>query len=235
MNALVLVRGLRFTYPDGTAALRGVDFRLEAGETVALLGANGSGKTTFALHLNGLLSGEGEIVVAGLPVREPHLAAVRRKVGFLFQDPDEQLFLPTVLEDAAFGPRQAGLTSDASLAAARSALTRVGLPEETWNKPPYHLSAGQKQRAALAGVLAMNPELLVLDEPTTHLDPPGRRRLAALLETLPQAKIVVTHDLAFARRLAQRAVFFEEGAIVADGPLGEVATSREWNDPPAGI
>lgn len=227
---LVRVRGLRYRYEDGTEALRGVDFSLSAGETVAFLGSNGSGKTTFLLHLNGLLRGEGEIVVAGLRVEERNLTSIRRKVGLLFQDPDEQLFLPTVLDDVAFAPRQLGWSEERVLERAKKALRQVGL-ESGWNRPPYHLSAGEKQRAALAGILAMEPELLALDEPTTHLDPRARRQLIRLLRELPQAKILVTHDLEFARALASRAVFFEEGRILHDGPLPEVARETGWDKP----
>jgi len=227
---LVRIRGLRHRYEDGTEALRGVDFSLAAGETVAFLGSNGSGKTTFLLHLNGLLRGEGEVVVAGLPMLDRNLTSIRRKVGLLFQDPDEQLFLPTVLDDVAFAPRQFGWSEEKVQERARTALQQVGL-ESGWNRPPYHLSAGEKQRAALAGILAMEPDLLALDEPTTHLDPRARRQLIRLLRELPQAKILVTHDLAFAQALATRAVFFEEGRILHDGPLLEVARLTGWDRP----
>jgi cobalt/nickel transport system ATP-binding protein len=204
-----------------------VDFALMPGETVAVLGPNGSGKTTFALHLIGLLHGEGSISVCGKPVRRENLSFVRRKVGLLFQDADEQLFMPTVLEDVAFGPLNLGLAPEAAGERARAALRRVGM-EEAAAKAPYHLSAGEKRRVALAGVLAMDPEVLVLDEPTTFLDPPSERQLVALLRELPQAKLLVTHDVPFARALATRAVFFERGRIVDQGPLEEVARRHGW-------
>jgi len=226
--SLVRVEGLRYRYEDGTEALRGVDFQLTKGETVALLGPNGSGKTTFVLHLNGLLRGEGVVVIDGLAVENANLAAIRRKVGLLFQDPDEQLFLPTVLDDVAFGPRQLGWPEEKAIARAREALAQVGLTEGI-GRPPYHLSLGEKQRAALAGILAMDPELLVLDEPTTHLDPPARQQLVRLLRALPQAKILVTHDVAFARALARRAVFFDAGRLMRDGPLEEVIEKSAWD------
>lgn len=225
---LIEVVNLRFRYEDGTAALDGVDFRLSASETVALLGPNGSGKTTFLLHLNGLLQGEGEVRVCGLKVEKQNLAAIRRKVGLLFQDPDEQLFMPSVLEDVAFGPLSAGVPPEEALRRARQALAQVGMAEAC-DRAPYHLSAGEKRRVALAGVLVAEPEVLILDEPTTYLDPPGQRDLVALLRRLPQAKIIATHDVNLARALAQRAVFFERGRIVSDGPVEELIERFGWD------
>ncbi len=224
---LLRVRGLRFRYDDGTTALDGVDFELFPGETVALLGPNGSGKTTFVLHLNGLLRGEGEISVAGLKLEDGTLATIRRKVGLVFQDSDDQLFMPTVLEDVAFGPLNAGLAWGAALERARTVLREVGM-EQSAARAPYHLSAGEKRRVAVAGVLAMEPEILVLDEPTTYLDPPGQRTIEELLKRLPQAKILVTHDSAFVRALASRAVFFERGRISDSGATAEVLSRRRW-------
>ncbi len=228
MSALVEVRGLRYRYPDGTLALDGVDFDLDAGETVALLGPNGSGKTTFVLHLNGLLQGEGLVKVCGLEVGKRTLPEVRRKVGLVFQDSDEQLFMPTVLEDAAFGPMNLGLDPDAAFARARSALSQTGM-ERALNKAPYHLSAGEKKRVALAGVLAMSPEVLVLDEPTTFLDPPGQRQLLELLKALPQPKILVTHDPQFARALAGRAIFFDKGRVIGSGAPDDIVRRFGWD------
>lgn len=227
MTALIEARGIRYQYPDGTVALDGVDFRLEAGETVALLGKNGSGKTTFVLHLTGLLEGEGSITVCGMEVVKKNLAQIRAKVGMVFQDSEEQLFLPTVLEDVAFGPRNLGATAEEAVAKAAHALEQVGMLELK-DKAPYHLSAGQKRRVALAGVLAMTPEILVLDEPTTFLDPPSERDLVELLRALPQAKILVTHDIPFARELATRAVFFDQGKIVAEGGIEEIVRRFDW-------
>jgi cobalt/nickel transport system ATP-binding protein len=228
MEPLIEVRGLRFRYPDGTTALDGVDFTLWPGETVALLGANGSGKTTFVLHLNGLLAGEGQVRVCGLEVGKATLAQVRRKVGVVFQDPDEQLFMPTVLEDVAFGPLNLGLAAEEATGRAREGLSEVGMSGAV-DKAPYHLSAGEKRRVALAGVLAMRPEILVLDEPTTFLDPPGQRDLLAALRRLRQAKIVVTHDSPFACAMATRAVFFERGRIVAEGTPHDLVTRFRWD------
>lgn len=224
---VISVRNLHFQYEDGTVALAGVDFELFPDETVAVFGANGSGKTTFVLHLNGLLEGRGVIEVGGLPVTKDTLKQVRQKIGLVFQDPDDQLFMPSVLEDVAFGPLNLGLAPDEAAARARAALDQVGMLDSQ-NKAPYHLSAGQKKRVAIAGVLAMDPEVLVLDEPTTYLDPPALRALTLLLRGLPQSKLVVTHDIEFARSVATRAVFFEKGRIVGQGPVERVVEQFHW-------
>lgn len=228
MTPLVEVRGLRYRYEDGTAALNGVDFRLEPGETVALLGANGSGKTTFVLHLNGLLVGEGTVTVCGLPVEKKNLTAIRRKVGIVFQDSDNQLFMPTVLEDVAFGLLNLGISRDSAIARARTALETAGMASAA-SRAPYHLSAGEKKRVAIAGIVAMEPEILILDEPTASLDPPGQRSLAELVAHLPQAKILVTHDISFALGLCKRAVFFQSGIISAEGTVEEIVSRFDWN------
>ena len=227
MNRVIEVRGLRYRYPDGTQALDGIDFHLEAGECVALFGSNGSGKTTFVLHLNGLLEGEGSVEVCGLPVRRGALDQIRAKVGLVFQDSDEQLFMPTVLEDVAFGPANLGLDPAAAAGRALKMLEQVGMAGAI-HKAPYHLSAGEKRRVAIAGVLAMQPEILVFDEPTTFLDPPGQRELAKLLAGLPQAKLLVTHDVEFARALASRAVFFDHGKVAGEGTVDEIIRRFDW-------
>jgi cobalt/nickel transport system ATP-binding protein len=229
MTPLIEVRGLHYRYDDGTPALRGVDFQLDSGESVALMGPNGSGKTTFVLHLNGLLTGEGQVKVCGLPVQKKHLTAIRRKVGVVFQNADDQLFMPTVLEDVAFGLRNMGMEPEAAAARALRALEAAGMPPATAGRAPYHLSAGEKKRVAIAGVLAMDPEILVLDEPTTFLDPPAQLSLAAWLCQLPQAKLIVTHNIRFASAICQRAVFFQEGRIVGEGTVPEVADRFGWD------
>ena len=228
MQALIEVRDLHFRYDDGTVALDGVDFDLFPGETVAVFGANGSGKTTFALHLNGLLMGQGSVTVAGIPLRGETVARVRQKVGLVFQDSDNQLFMPTALEDVAFGPMNLGLASDQAEKRALVALEQVGMTQAA-GKAPYHLSAGEKKRVAIAGILAMQPEILVLDEPTTFLDPPGKSALLELLDALPQSKILVTHDVESARVLAHRAVFFEKGRITGEGPVDQVIARFNWD------
>jgi cobalt/nickel transport system ATP-binding protein len=227
MDCLIDVENLRFRYDDGTPILKGIDFRLEAGESVAILGANGSGKTTFVMHLNGLLTGEGRIEVCGLAMEKRNLPAIRRKIGLVLQDAESQLFMPTVLEDVAFGPLNLGMNPAEAADQARAALDMVGMAAAA-AKAPYHLSAGEKRRVAIAGVLAMNPAVLIFDEPTTSLDPPGQMALAALLARLPQAKIIVTHAVAFAQYLCTRAIFFREGAIVAEGSVEDIAARFGW-------
>ena len=226
---LVEVRGLRFRYPDGTQALDGIDFALDEGESVALFGANGSGKSTFTLHLNGLFTGgEGTVEVCGLPVSRANLDTIRSKVGLVFQDADSQLFMPTVLEDVSFGLLNGGMEPHKAAERARAALEAVGMSAAA-DRAPYHLSAGEKKRIALAGILAMNPAVLVLDEPTTFLDPPAQRNLAELLCGLRQSKIVVTHNVRFAQAVCDRAVFFEHGKITARGRVDEIAARFDWD------
>jgi cobalt/nickel transport system ATP-binding protein len=214
------VRGLGYRYPDGTVALEDVAFSVEPGERVALIGPNGAGKSTLLLHLNGLLperaAPSAAVHVFGTPVSPPHLAAIRAQVGLLFQDPDDQLFCPTVWEDVTFGPQQMGLSGVALEARGTQALRAVGLAgfEE---RLPHHLSRGEKRRVCLAGLLACDARLLALDEPTSDLDPRGRRELRALLESLPVAQIIATHDLELVVQLCPRVVVMDRGRVVAQG------------------
>lgn len=230
---LVDVRNLSYRFENGVEALKGINFELEVNRTVALLGPNGSGKTTFVHHLNGTLRGSGYVAINGLEVKEENLADIRKRVGMVFQDSDSQLFMPTVLEDVAFGPAARGYATDEARRRALEALDLVGIAALS-DRAPWQLSAGEKKRAALAGVLACEPELLVLDEPTTFLDPPGQRSFAKLLAGLPQAKIIISHDVPFVRRLTDEAVFFLEGTIAATGPVAEIVQKYNWqvNDRP---
>ncbi|MFI8231992.1 energy-coupling factor ABC transporter ATP-binding protein [Streptomyces sp. NPDC085900] len=222
------VAGLAFAYPDGHQALFGVDFRVERGERVALLGPNGAGKTTLVLHLNGILTGgAGTVTVAGLPVGKRHMAEIRRRVGIVFQDPDDQLFMPTVREDVAFGPAAAGLRGGADLEErVDRALALVGMAEFK-DRPPHHLSFGQRRRVAVATVLAMEPEILVLDEPSSNLDPASRRELADILRALDVTVLMVTHDLPYALELCPRSLILSEGVIAADGRTGELLSDDD--------
>ena len=211
------VRGLAFAYPDGNQALYGVDLHVHRGERVALLGPNGAGKTTFVLHLNGILTaGAGTVAVSGLPVEKANLQEIRRRVGIVFQDPDDQLFMPTVREDVAFGPANLGLRGDELEAVVLRALERVGM-EDYVDRPPHHLSFGQRRRVAVATVLAMEPEILVMDEPSSNLDPASRRELAEIVRSLDVTVLMVTHDLPYALELCERSVILDRGVIVADG------------------
>jgi cobalt transport protein ATP-binding subunit len=218
----LVVDDLAYSYPDGTEALRGVSFVLEPGERVALLGANGAGKTTLALHLNGLLVPErGTVHVAGLPVVDAHLKEIRRRVGMVFQDPDDQLFMPTVAEDVAFGPANLGLTGVELEQRVIDALDAMGMLD-TSDRAPHHLSFGQRRRVAVATVLAMDPDVLVFDEPTSNMDPVGRREFALALAGLDVTMLTITHDLSHALRTCPRSLVMRDGELVADGPTAEI-------------
>jgi cobalt/nickel transport system ATP-binding protein len=225
MSAPVLdVRGLAYAYPDGHQALYGVNLHVHRGERVALLGPNGAGKTTLVLHLNGILTaGAGSVAVSGLPVAKRNLAEVRRRVGVVFQDPDDQLFMGTVHDDVAFGPANLGVRGVALERRVREALDKVGMAEFV-DRPPHHLSFGQRRRVAVATVLAMEPEILVLDEPSSNLDPASRRELAEILAGLDVTVLMVTHDLPYALQLCSRSVILSDGVIVADGTTYDVLT-----------
>jgi cobalt/nickel transport system ATP-binding protein len=226
MSCTLDARGLRFAYPDGRVALDGVDLHLEHGERVALLGPNGAGKTTFMLHLNGLLRGEGELEVAGLVVEKKSLRELRARVGLVFQDPDDQLFMPTVGEDVAFGPRNLGFEPEHVARRVAESLAAVRM-EHAADRAPHGLSMGERRRAAIATVLATHPQLLVLDEPSANLDPRARRELLEVLGRLPRTQLVATHDLPFAAELCERAVILARGRVVADGPTPAVLGNAE--------
>ncbi len=218
------VTGLAYAYPDGHQALFGVDLHVHAGERVALLGPNGAGKTTLVLHLNGILeAGAGTVSVSGLRVEKKNLKEIRRRVGIVFQDPDDQLFMATVRQDVAFGPANMGVKGAALERRVLAALDQVGMADFA-DRPPHHLSFGQRRRVAVATVLAMEPEILVLDEPSSNLDPASRRELADILRSLDVTLLMVTHDLPYALELCPRAVVLSDGTVVADGTTYDVLT-----------
>jgi cobalt/nickel transport system ATP-binding protein len=220
------VTGLSYAYPDGHRALHGVDLRVEPGERVALLGPNGAGKTTLVLHLNGILrAGAGHVAVGGLPVAPANLKEIRRRVGIVFQDPDDQLFMPTVGDDVAFGPANFGVTGAALRERVDAALAAVDMLASR-DRSPLHLSGGQRRRVALATVLACRPEILVLDEPSTNLDPVARRELADVLLGLGTSMLMVTHDLPYALQLCPRSVILDDGVVVADGATRDLLADR---------
>jgi cobalt/nickel transport system ATP-binding protein len=225
-HSAVSFAAVGYVYPDGQRALDEVTFSVEAGERVGLLGPNGAGKTTLLLHLNGVLRGSGEVLVGGLRVEEPNLREVRRRVGLVFQDPDDQLFMPTVAEDVAFGPANLGVAGSDLERAVVGALEAVGMSRFA-DRPPHHLSFGQRRRVAVATVLAMKPEILVLDEPTSNLDPASRRELADILRSLDITLLMSTHDLPYALELCPRAVVLNEGQVSASGATRDLLMNEE--------
>jgi cobalt/nickel transport system ATP-binding protein len=219
--------GVHFAHPDGTPALNGVDLRVDDGERLAVLGPNGAGKTTFVLHLNGIHQpSAGTVHIGGLDVSGKQVREVRRRVGVVFQDPDDQLFMPTVRADVAFGPANLGHRGDELDRRVSAALDAVGMAHAA-DRPPHHLSFGERRRVALATVLSMDPQVLVLDEPSSNLDPASRRELADIVRRLTITVVLVTHDLLYALELCDRAVILDAGRIVADGPTHVVLGDDE--------
>ena len=219
---IVETKNLAFDYPDNTHALRGVSFRIRHGESVAVVGANGAGKSTLLLHLNGYLTPtSGQVRVGDFPLTKDTLQEVRRTVGMVFQDPDDQLFMSTVYDDVAFGPLNLGLPIDEVQTRVQKALETVGV-HDLQERPSHRLSAGQKRRVAIATVLSMSPDILVMDEPSAGLDPRGRRRLIELLKTFKHSKIIATHDLDMVLDICERTIIIHEGRVKADGPTAEI-------------
>lgn len=223
-------KGIHFSYPDGTHALRGVDFDIHHGESVALVGANGAGKTTLLSILNGVLTASrGEVIVGDLKLSPDTLTHARRTLGTVFQDPDDQLFMPSVYEDVAFGPMNFGMTEADCAALAQSCLEQVG----AWHlkdRPPHHLSGGEKRRVAIAAVLSMSPDILLLDEPTTGLDPRGRRQIIRLLQGFDHSKLIVSHDLEMVLDLCPRVIVLCDGQVAADGLTHELLADQALLD-----
>ncbi|MDR0617130.1 MAG: energy-coupling factor ABC transporter ATP-binding protein [Synergistaceae bacterium] len=221
MTALLEARGLSYAYPDGTPALRGLSFRLDACQKAALVGANGSGKSTLLLHFAGCYAPKsGEILLRGEPVGK-NLQALRDSAGMVFQDPDDQLFMPSVAEDVAFGLLARKTKAAPALAAGNACLERLGI-SRLGSRPPHRLSNGEKRLVAIAGILVMNPEIILLDEPSSSLDPQARRTVISILKELPKPMIIATHDLEMARALCGTAVIMHRGRAVAEGAPDEL-------------
>ena len=224
---VIEIRNLGYRYPDGTVALDDVSLHIHQGERVALLGPNGAGKTTLILHMNGIHQPQaGTVAVSGYPVNDDNLVDIRRRVGIVFQDPDDQLFMPTVREDVAFGPANLGFAGAELDDRVNAALASVDVMDLA-DRPPNHLSFGQKRRVAIAGVMAMQPEILVLDEPTSNLDPASRKDLTGILDSLGVTQLLVTHDLLYALEICERSLIIDGGRIVADGETREILGDSE--------
>ena len=226
MTSVLQVHDLHFSYHDGLAALRGVSFEMCAGEKVALVGPNGAGKSTLMLHLNGILSGHGTVTVGGNRLTRDNLPSVRAMVGLVFQNPDDQLFSPTVFEDVAFGPLHMGLPLDEIESRVKSALEAVRMSNFR-DRLSHHLSVGEKKRIAIATVLSMDPQILVLDEPSAGLDPRARRTLINLLRELPITMLVSTHDMKLVQELFPRTIIMDEGQVVADGKTQDILQNEK--------
>ena len=224
--SVVNVDDLKFSYPDGHVALRGVSLKLCPGDKVALVGPNGAGKSTLMLHLNGILNGHGEIEVGGVRLTKDNLPVIRAMVGLVFQNPDDQLFSPTVFEDVAFGPLHMGLSEPEVIARVDKALEAVRMSAYR-DRLSHHLSVGEKKRIAIATVLSMEPKILILDEPSAGLDPRARRTLINLLRELPITMLVSTHDMRLVEELFPRTIVMDEGLIVADGKTKEILSDEK--------
>jgi cobalt/nickel transport system ATP-binding protein len=220
------INHLQYSYPDGQRALQGISLRLDPSEKVALVGPNGSGKSTLLLNVIGILQGDGEIRVGGIEVLNRNLPLIRANVGFVFQNPDDQLFSPTVFEDVAFGPLHMGFAEEVAREKVENALELVHMGKYS-SRLSHHLSMGEKKRISMATVLSMEPEILLLDEPTAGLDPRSRRNLIQLLEELPQSMLVATHDLLMVRELFPRMIVLDDGVVVADGKTKQILQNEE--------
>ena len=225
MEEIIRVDNLSFGYPDGQQALTDISLTIYQGETVALIGPNGAGKSTLLLHLNGILHSNGAVKVFGRPVNDKNLRWVRSKVGLIFQDPDDQLFSSTVFNDVAFGPINMGYSETDVQQCVAKALDWVGMTGYE-QRSPHHLSVGEKKRIAIATVLSMSPEILVIDEPTSNLDPGSKWSLIGLLKRLPGTKIVASHDLELVQALCPRAIILDRGLVIADGTTDRILADK---------
>lgn len=225
-DRVIEIAGLSYDYPDGTPALREIDLAIYRHESVAVLGPNGAGKSTLLYHLNGTLMGNGRITILGIPLEKKNLREIRRRVGLVFQSPEDQLFCPTVFDDVAFGPRNMGLDEERVRQRVERALEIMGL-KGFEGRSAHHLSEGEKKRVALATVLSLDSEVLALDEPTDNLDPAGSRMLMERIQPIPQTKVIVTHHLSVAAELCERAVLLRGGRKLDDLPMKDLLKNRE--------
>ena len=224
-NKVVEISRLSYRYPDGTPALRDIYLEVYQHESIAILGPNGAGKSTLLYHLNGTLMGEGEVIIQGIPVNKDNLKEIRRRVGLVFQSPEDQLFCPTVFDDVAFGPLNMGLDEEEVRRRVTKALETMGL-KGFEGRSAHHLSEGEKKRVALATVLSMDSEILALDEPTDNLDPAGSRLLMEQIRSIPQTKFIVTHHLPVAADLCERAILLDEGKKIEDLSMRDLLRER---------
>lgn len=223
---IITIKNLSFGYPDGQQALNDVNLTVYRGESVALVGPNGAGKSTLILHFNGVLRSNGNIRLLGKPIDDKNLKWVRSKVGLVFQNPDDQLFSPTVFDDIAFGPINMGYDNDEVRQAVTKALELVGMAGFE-KRSPHHLSIGEKKRIAMATVLSMSPEMLVIDEPSSNLDPRGKWELIKVLDSLLVTKVIVSHDLELVEALCQRMIILDKGHIAADGATKDILADEK--------
>jgi cobalt/nickel transport system ATP-binding protein len=222
----IVIRDLSYTYPDGTRGLSGVTLSIASGESVAVLGPNGAGKSTLLLTLPGLIFGTGSVTVSGIEVSPRTVREVRRRVGLVFQNPDDQLFCPTVYDDVAFGPENMGLTDEEVHLRTESALVAMGLSGYE-HRSSHHLSYGEKKRASIATILSMDPAVIAFDEPSANLDPEGVHGLRGVIKAIHKTKIIVTHDIDLARGLADRAIVMRDGAVIEDMPMQRLAADTK--------
>ncbi len=226
----ILAQNVSYAYDDGTAALRQINFAIETGEKIALVGPNGAGKSTLLLALSGFVPFQGNIEIAGLPLQNSDIKKIRRNLGIVFQNPDHQLFMPTVEEDIAFGPMNMGLTGPDLETRIQTALDQTGTTHLR-PKAAHHLSTGEKRRVAIAAVLSMNPKILIMDEPSSNLDPRGRRNLIDLLKTMPQTLLIAGHDLEMLLEICPSALLLDTGKIVASGPTKDLFANPDLMHP----
>jgi cobalt/nickel transport system ATP-binding protein len=230
MNKVIEISNLNFTYPDGTRALEEINLDVYENETLGIIGPNGAGKSTLLLHLNGLLNGNDKVKIFGKAVSKKNITLIRQKVGLVFQDPQDQLFMPTVYEDVAFGPNNLGIPKQEIDRKVSSALEEVGLLDKRDNLS-YHMSLGEQKRLSIATVLSMSPEILVLDEPNSNLDPASRRHLINLLKSLKVTKVLATHDMEMVLELCSKVVLLDKGKVIDEGETKEILSDKLLLEP----